>query len=78
MIKEIEEVKELGFEVKGEGLASLQRAREELMLKIKALVGGLRTAAQSLQTRHRSGQRRQLPRLFHALADFHHRTWPHR
>lgn len=35
MNKEIEEVKELGFEVKGEGLASLSRAREELVQKIK-------------------------------------------
>jgi len=35
MIKEIEEVKELGFEVKGEGLSSLTRARDELVQKIK-------------------------------------------
>jgi predicted nucleic acid-binding Zn-ribbon protein len=35
MLKEIEEVKELGFEVKGEGAAALARAREELMVKIK-------------------------------------------
>lgn len=35
MIKEIEEVKELGFEVKGEGLTSLSSARDELVQKIK-------------------------------------------
>ncbi|MDZ7359255.1 MAG: C4-type zinc ribbon domain-containing protein [candidate division KSB1 bacterium] len=35
MIKEIEEVKELGFEVKGEGLSSLMSAREDLVQKIK-------------------------------------------
>ncbi len=35
MIKEIEEVKALGFEVKGEGLAALASAREDLVLKIK-------------------------------------------
>jgi len=35
MIKEIAEVKELGFEVKGEGLASLTGARDELVQKIK-------------------------------------------
>jgi hypothetical protein len=40
MIKEIEEVKELGFEVKGEGVATLASAREELMTKIrKPLLG---------------------------------------
>jgi predicted nucleic acid-binding Zn-ribbon protein len=35
MIKEIEEVRELGFEVKGEGLSSLTGARDELVQKIK-------------------------------------------
>ena len=35
MLKEIEEVKELGFEVKGEAATALTRAREELMTKIR-------------------------------------------
>ena len=35
MIKEIEEVKQLGFEVQGEGVSALARAREELVMKIK-------------------------------------------
>lgn len=35
MLKEIEDVKELGFEVDNEGKATLTRAREELAAKIK-------------------------------------------
>ena len=35
MLKEIEDVKELGFEVNAEGEATLMRAREELVQKLK-------------------------------------------
>lgn len=35
MLREIEEVKQLGFDVNAEGAATLNRAREELVQKIK-------------------------------------------